>query len=159
MSNDVVIVSTARTPLAKSWRGGLNMTHGATLAGHAIKHAVERSKVDPNEIEDVLMGCALPEGSTIDTPPLGGGHANVRLVSAGKADLALSHAMTNRWAAEGIVAYDAPIRNIRALMGGLDTYYLNITAAGAEPGADSSRAAPIAMGARHNRNTDNIFFI
>ena len=56
MSNDVVIVSTARTPLAKSWRGGLNMTHGATLAGHAIQHAVERSKVDPNEIEDVLMG-------------------------------------------------------------------------------------------------------
>ena len=56
MSNDVVIVSTARTPLAKSWRGGLNMTHGATLAGHAIQHAVERSKVDPNEIEDVLSG-------------------------------------------------------------------------------------------------------
>ena len=81
-----------------------------------------------------ILRDALPEGSTIDTPPLGGGHANVRLVSAGKADLALSHAMTNRWAAEGIVAYDAPIQNIRALMGGLDTYYLNITAAGAEPG-------------------------
>ncbi|GAA3956021.1 MULTISPECIES: acetyl-CoA C-acyltransferase [Allohahella] len=63
MSNDVVIVSTARTPLAKSWRGGLNMTHGATLAGHAIQHAVERSGVDPAEIEDVMMGCGLPEGS------------------------------------------------------------------------------------------------
>ena len=63
MSNAVVIVSTARTPLAKSWRGGLNMTHGATLAGHAIQHAVERSGVDPAEIEDVMMGCGLPEGS------------------------------------------------------------------------------------------------
>ena len=80
----------------------------------------------------------LPAGSTIDTPPLGGGQANVRLVGAGEAELALSHAMANRWAAEGIVAYDAPISNIRALLGGLDTYYLNVTAAGAEPGTSIS---------------------
>ncbi|WP_425053501.1 TAXI family TRAP transporter solute-binding subunit [Psychromarinibacter sp. S121] len=85
-----------------------------------------------------ILRDALPEGSTIDTPPLGGGHANVRLVGAGQADIALSHAMTNRWAAEGIVAYDAPIENIRALMGGLDTYFLNVTAAGAEPGTTVS---------------------
>jgi len=58
----------------------------------------------------------------------------VRLVGGGKADLALSHGMTNRWAAEGIVAYDAPIGNIRGLLGGLDTYYMNVTAADAEPG-------------------------
>ncbi|MDN3517709.1 acetyl-CoA C-acyltransferase [Aquisalimonas lutea] len=62
--NDVVIVSTARTPLAKSWRGGFNLTHGATLAGHAIRHAVERAGVDGAEVDDVIMGCALPEGST-----------------------------------------------------------------------------------------------
>ncbi|SEO68886.1 acetyl-CoA C-acyltransferase [Aquisalimonas asiatica] len=62
--NDVVIVSTARTPLAKSWRGSFNLTHGATLAGHAIQHAVERAGVDGAEIDDVIMGCALPEGST-----------------------------------------------------------------------------------------------
>jgi acetyl-CoA C-acetyltransferase len=61
---DAVIVSTARTGLAKSWRGAFNMTHGATLGGHAVKAAVERAKVDPGEIEDVLMGCALPEGAT-----------------------------------------------------------------------------------------------
>src|SRR5258706_3694035 len=60
---DVVIVSTARTPLAKSWRGGFNMTHGAALAAHAIKHAVERAKVEGAEIDDVIFGCALPEAS------------------------------------------------------------------------------------------------
>ena len=60
---DAVIVSTARTPLAKSWRGSFNMTHSATLGGHAVKHAVERAGVDPAEVEDVLMGCANPEGA------------------------------------------------------------------------------------------------
>ncbi len=61
---DAVIVSTARTPLGKSWRGSFNMTHGATLAGHAIEQAVKRAGVDPAEIEDVVMGCALPQGAT-----------------------------------------------------------------------------------------------
>lgn len=60
---DVAIVSTARTALAKSWRGGFNLTHGATLAAHAIQHAVERAKIDGAEIDDVIFGCALPEGS------------------------------------------------------------------------------------------------
>ena len=59
-----LIVSTARTPLAKSWKGAFNMTHGATLAGHAIAHAVQRAGIDPGAIEDVLMGCANPEGAT-----------------------------------------------------------------------------------------------
>ncbi len=59
-----VIVSTARTGLAKSWKGGFNMTHGATLGGAALAAAVERAKVDPAEIEDVIMGCATPEGAT-----------------------------------------------------------------------------------------------
>ncbi len=61
---DAVIVSTARTPLAKSWKGAFNMTHGATLAGHAIQHAVDRAGIDGAEIEDVLLGCGLPEGAT-----------------------------------------------------------------------------------------------
>jgi len=64
MSREVVIVSTARTPLAKSWRGSFNLTHGATLGGHVVKAAIERAKIDPAEVEDVLMGCALPEGAT-----------------------------------------------------------------------------------------------
>ena len=59
-----LIVSTARTPLAKSWKGAFNMTHGATLGGFAIKAAVERAGVDPAAIDDVLMGCANPEGAT-----------------------------------------------------------------------------------------------
>src|SRR5512134_523396 len=61
---DAVIVSTARTGLAKSWRGSFNMTHGATLGGHVVKAAVERAGIDGAEVEDVLMGCATPEGAT-----------------------------------------------------------------------------------------------
>ena len=59
-----VIVSTARTPLAKSWKGAFNMTHGATLGGHAVQHAVARAGIDAAEVEDVIMGCATPEGAT-----------------------------------------------------------------------------------------------
>ncbi len=61
---DAVIVSTARTPLGKSWRGSFNMTHGATLAGHAIEHAIKRAGIDPAEVEDVVFGCALQQGAT-----------------------------------------------------------------------------------------------
>ena len=61
---DAVIVSTARTPLCKSWKGALNMTHGATMGGHVVKAALERAKLDPAEVEDVIMGCANPEGAT-----------------------------------------------------------------------------------------------
>ncbi len=61
---NAVIVSTARTPLAKSWKGAFNMTHGATLGGHAVQHAVQRAGIDASEVEDVIMGCATPEGAT-----------------------------------------------------------------------------------------------
>jgi len=61
---NAVIVSTARTPLAKSWRGSFNMTHGATLGGHAVKHAIARAGIDAAEVDDVIMGCAMPEGAT-----------------------------------------------------------------------------------------------
>jgi acetyl-CoA C-acetyltransferase len=64
MMTDAVIVSTARTGLAKSWRGSFNMTHGATLGGHVVKHAIERAKLESGEVGDVLMGCANPEGAT-----------------------------------------------------------------------------------------------
>ena len=62
--SQAVIVSTARTPLAKSWKGAFNMTHGATLGGHAVQAAVERAGIEPGEVEDVIMGCATPEGAT-----------------------------------------------------------------------------------------------
>jgi len=59
-----VIVSTARTALAKSVRGGFNQTHGAVMGGHAVKHAIARAGIDPGEVEDVYMGCGMPEGAT-----------------------------------------------------------------------------------------------
>ncbi len=61
---EAVIVSTARTGMGKSVRGGFNITHGATMGGHAIKHAIAKAGIDPAEIEDVFMGCAQPEGAT-----------------------------------------------------------------------------------------------
>jgi acetyl-CoA C-acetyltransferase len=61
---DAVIVSTARTGLAKSVRGGFNITHGAAMGGHAVKHAIARAGIDPGEVEDVYMGCGMPEGAT-----------------------------------------------------------------------------------------------
>ena len=59
-----VIVSTARTPLAKSWKGSFNMTHGATLGGHVVQAAVQRAGIDPALVDDVIMGCANAEGAT-----------------------------------------------------------------------------------------------
>jgi acetyl-CoA C-acetyltransferase len=61
---EVVVVSYARTGLAKSARGGFNITHGAALTGHALQHAIARAKVDPAEVEDVVIGCGQPEGAT-----------------------------------------------------------------------------------------------
>jgi acetyl-CoA acetyltransferase family protein len=59
-----VLVSTARTGLAKAFRGSFNMPHGAAMGGHVVKHAVARAGVDPETIEDVIMGCGFPQGAT-----------------------------------------------------------------------------------------------
>jgi len=61
---EAVIVSTARTPIGKAYRGGLNNTDGAVFGAHAIAHALQRSGLDGGEIEDVVMGCAMQEGTT-----------------------------------------------------------------------------------------------
>jgi acetyl-CoA C-acetyltransferase len=61
---EAVIVSTARTPIGKAFRGAFNNTHGAVMAGHAIAHAVARAGVEPGEVEDVILGCGMPEGAT-----------------------------------------------------------------------------------------------
>ena len=61
---DAVIVSTARTALAKSWKGAFNMTHGATLGGHATQAAIARAGIEAGEVEDLIIGCATPEGAT-----------------------------------------------------------------------------------------------
>ncbi|BBK36349.1 acetyl-CoA acetyltransferase [Allostella sp. ATCC 35155] len=64
MAREAVIVSTARTPIGKAFRGAFNKTHGTELSGHVVRHAVERAGVDPAEVEDVVMGCGFPEGAT-----------------------------------------------------------------------------------------------
>src|SRR6476469_5248301 len=92
---DAVIVSTARTGLAKSWRGAFNMTHGATMGGHAVRAAVERARVDPAEVEDVLMGCALPEGAT------GGNIARQVAIRAGL-PVTTSGVTVNRFCSSGL---------------------------------------------------------
>src|SRR6201989_1197840 len=92
---DAVIVSTARTPLCKSWKGAFNMTHGAELGGHAVRAAIERAGIDGAEVEDVLMGCANPEGAT---------GANIARQIALRAGLPVSAAgaTVNRFCASGL---------------------------------------------------------
>ena len=92
---NAVIVSTARTPLTKSWKGAFNMTHGATLGGHAVREAVKRAGIDAADIEDVLMGCANPEGAT---------GANIARQIALMADLPITvaGATVNRFCSSGL---------------------------------------------------------
>ena len=92
---EAVIVSTARTPLCKSWRGALNMTHGAKMGGHVVHAALERAKVEPQEVEDVIMGCATPEGAT------GGNIARQIAVRAGL-PVTVSGVTVNRFCSSGL---------------------------------------------------------
>ena len=94
---EAVIVSTARTPIGRAYRGAFNNTHGATLAGHVIRHAVQRARVEPGEVEDVILGCAMPEGAT--------GH-NIARQSAIRAGLPVTTAGTNvnRFCSSGMQA-------------------------------------------------------
>jgi acetyl-CoA C-acetyltransferase len=94
---DAVIVSTARTGIGKAFRGSLNLAHGTALGGHAIKHAVERAKIDPKEVEDVILGCGLPEGAA--------GH-NVARNAAVRAGLPVTASGTtvNRFCSSGLQA-------------------------------------------------------
>ncbi len=94
---EAVIVSTARTPIGKAHRGAFNLTHGATLAGHAIEHAVQRAGLDPAEVEDVILGCAMPEGAT--------GH-NIARQAALRAGLPVTTAAAtiNRFCSSGLQA-------------------------------------------------------
>ncbi len=94
---DAVIVSTARTGLAKSWRGALNMTHGATLGGHVVRAAVERARVDPAEVEDVIFGCALPEGTT-------GGNVARQIALRAGLPVTTSGTTVNRFCSSGMQA-------------------------------------------------------
>ena len=102
---DAVIVSTARTGIGKAFRGGFNKTHGATLAGFVIEHAVKRAKIDPAEVEDVILGCGLPEGAT--------GH-NVARNAAIRAGLPVTTSGTtvNRFCSSGLQAISMAAQRI-----------------------------------------------
>jgi acetyl-CoA C-acetyltransferase len=104
---DAVIVSTARTPLCKSWRGALNMTHGAKMGAHAVKAALERAKVHEEEVEDVIMGCATPEGAT------GGNIARQIAVRAGL-PVTVSGMTVNRFCSSGLQAIALAAQRILA---------------------------------------------
>ena len=102
---EAVIVSTARTPIGKAYRGAFNNTHGATLTGHVIRHAVERAHVEGGEVEDVVIGCGLPEGAT--------GHNMARL-SAIRAGLPVTTAAVtiNRFCSSGLQAISSAAQRI-----------------------------------------------
>ena len=95
MTKEAVIVSSARTGLAKSGRGGFNITHGATMGGHVIKNVIERAGVDPGEIEDVVMGCGWPEGAT------GNNIARLSAMRAG-CPVTVSGVTVNRFCSSGL---------------------------------------------------------
>ena len=120
---DAVIVSTARTPIGKAYRGAFNNTHGATMGGHVIKHAMERAKVDPQEIEDVILGCAMPEGAT------GGNIARQAALRAG-CPVTTSGATINRFCSSGLQAISTAAHRVTVdnvpvvLAGGLESISL-----------------------------------
>ncbi len=95
--SEAVIVSTARTPIGKAFRGAFNVTHGAVMAGHVIGHAVARAGIDPAEVEDVVLGCGYPEGAT---------GKNIARLAALRAGLPVSTAATtiNRFCSSGLQA-------------------------------------------------------
>ena len=117
---EAVIVSTARTGLAKSWKGALNLSHGATVGGHVVRHAVERAGIDPAEVEDVVMGCATPEGAT---------GSNIARQIAIRAGLPASvpGATVNRFCASGLQAIASVAERIQVgaieagIAGGLES--------------------------------------
>lgn len=121
--SDAVIVSTARTPIGRAYRGAFNATHGATLGGHAVYHAVSRAGIDPTEVEDVIMGCGLPEGAT---------GANIARQIALRAGLPVTTAgaTVNRFCSSGLQAISIAAQRVIVdkvpimVAGGLDSISL-----------------------------------
>ncbi len=120
---DAVIVSTARTPIGRAFRGAFNNTHGATLGGHAVAEAVKRAKVAPDEIADVMMGCAMPEGAT------GGNIARQIAVRAGL-PVSVAGVTVNRFCSSGLQTIAMAAQRIRSddagiiVAGGLESISL-----------------------------------
>jgi acetyl-CoA C-acetyltransferase len=104
---DAVIVSTARTGLAKSWKGALNATHGASMGGHVVKHAIQRAKIEAGEVEDVIIGCANPEGAT-------GGNIARQIAIAGGCPVSVSGMTVNRFCSSGLQTIALAAQRIKA---------------------------------------------
>ena len=121
--NEAVIVSTARTPIGKAYKGAFNNTHGATLAGHAVKKAMEVSGVDPSTVEDCLMGCAMPEGAT-------GGNIARQIAIRGGLPVTTAGATINRFCSSGMQAITMAAQRIMSneldicVAGGLESISL-----------------------------------
>ena len=94
---DAVIVSAARTPIGKAGRGSFNNTHGAELGGHVIAHALERASIEPDAVEDVVLGCARPEGAT-------GGNIARQAALRGGLPVGVAAMTVNRFCASGLQA-------------------------------------------------------
>jgi acetyl-CoA acetyltransferase family protein len=120
---EAVIVSTARTAIGKAVRGAFNMTHGADLGGHVIQHAVARAGIEPGEVEDVILGCAQPEGAT------GGNIARQAAIRAGL-PVTVAGATINRFCSSGLQAIASAAHEIMvggvpvAVAGGLESISL-----------------------------------
>lgn len=104
---DAVVVSTARTGLAKSWKGAFNMTHGAILGAHVVRHAVTRAGLDPREVEDVIMGCALPEGAT-------GGNIARQIALRAELPVSVGGMTVSRFCASGLQAIASAAQRVLA---------------------------------------------
>ena len=121
--NEAVIVSTARTPIGKAYKGAFNNTHGATLAGHAVKKAIETSGIDPSTVEDCLMGCAMPEGAT-------GGNIARQIAIRGGLPVTTAGATINRFCSSGMQAITMAAQRIMSneldicVAGGLESISL-----------------------------------
>ena len=102
---EAVIVSTARTPIGRAYRGAFNNTHGATLGGHVISHAVTRAGLEPGEVEDVILGCALPEGAT-------GQNIARQAALRGGLPVTTSGATVNRFCSSGLQAISIAAQRI-----------------------------------------------
>ncbi|HTS94647.1 MAG TPA: acetyl-CoA C-acyltransferase [Stellaceae bacterium] len=121
--NEAVIVSTARTPIGRAFRGAFNMTYGATLTGHVIQHAVERARIEPGEVEDVIIGCGFPEGTT--------GH-NIARQAALRAGMpvTVSGETINRFCSSGLMAVSIAAQRVMvdrvpvAVAGGVESISL-----------------------------------
>ncbi|MBM3556447.1 MAG: acetyl-CoA C-acyltransferase, partial [Alphaproteobacteria bacterium] len=120
---DAVIVSTARTPIGRAYRGAFNDTHGATMGGHVAQAAIARAKVDPAEVDDVIMGTAMPEGAT------GGNIARQIALRAG-CPVTTSGVTVNRFCSSGLQTIAMAAQRIRSdghsiiVAGGLDSISL-----------------------------------